>query len=670
MTIRVAIWQPDEAEGRFEAVLTLHKANRSTLGPLPDSAFRDRAKHNGLLIALDDDRLVGYALYDIPRHNLIKLVHLCVAEPARGAGAARALFNEAIRLNPSRSIITAACRIDYGMDGFWRSLGMHVASEKPGRALNGSILANWIKRINVDSGLDLLEMASLESGLPLAVLDTNIVSDLYSPPTERRDHREETAELEADWLQPLVTFAVSGEVDNEISQVQDSNARRRLREATTQMTRLSTQRPSDRSIEDALLAEVSATALVRDKSLLSDVLQVADAVHAGADYFVTNDANVRTLANYWSSILQGMKIVRPHELIRSLSPESFMSDFRSNLIDGSDLEWHKITEADTGLEPLFRVYDLEPKPADFHRTMRELLAKPKTITLEKLIDHDNRLWALAAFEIVDGVFRIRLLRAIRGERGGTVTFQLLRHFRRLAWANGATEIELADTAVSPTLDSALRADGFGEDFPRAARLGPSTKTATSLGVSRPTDVVLAERRRWPMTVLEAGLPTYLVPIRPTWASRLLGLNDGLFIDRRRGLGLSRELVYFSGSRIVPRPLPARVLWYVSGDKTIQVSQIFARSVMVDAARLTVEEAIERFSHLGVLRKSEISANADKTGKVSVIRFQDTELLQRPLSLRDELFKKYVKGEVQSMRSVAAEFFDEIIERQDIGAPDE
>ncbi len=669
MDARVIAWDAEAsaATDQFDGVLALHKSNRSTLGPMPDAAFRDRARHKGLLIGVDSNDIVAYALYDIPRHNVIKLVHVCVSESARGTGIARALVDEAIRLHPNRSIISAACRIDYSLDGFWRSLGMHIASEKPGRALSGSTLAVWVKRINVEGGLDLLEMASLESGLPVAVLDTNIVGDLYSPEESRRDHRDESVELKADWLQPLVMFTVSGEVDNEISQIEDALSRRHLRDSIAHLTRLSTRRPSDRSVEEALLGATDPSVLTRDPSLRRDVLQIADAVHAGADYFVTNDGNVRAASDGWKSILGGTRIVRPHELVRSLSPESFMTDFRSNLIDGSDLEWQQVAQVDPELEPLFRVYDLERKPADFDRRLRELLAKPKSITLEKLRDSENRLWALAAFEAVDDALRLHLLRAIRGERGGTVTFQRLRHFRREAWGRGLGRVEVLDTAISPTLDAALRADGFEDDVPRRARLGPSFRLAVDIGSPTPADVILAERTHWPMTVRGAGLPTYLIPIRPGWASRLLGLNDGLFSDRRRGLGLSRELVYFSGSRVVPRSLPARVLWYVSGDKTIQVSQIVARSVMVDATRLSAQDAVERFSHLGVLRKSEILSSADHSGTVSVVRFQDTELLHHPLSLRDEIFRKYVRGEVQSMRSVAPALFDEVLGRQDFGA---
>lgn len=113
-------------------------------------------------------------------------------------------------------------------------------------------------------------------------------------------------------------------------------------------------------------------------------------------------------------------------------------------------------------------------------------------------------------------------------------------------------------------------------------------------------------------------------------------------------------------------MPARVLWYASSDKGTSVSRIVARSVMIDAVRVPVKDAVERFANLGVLRKSDIEAASGKDGIVSVIRFQDTEPLSRSVSRHDDLFRKHVKGQVQSMRSVDPDFFDEVLRLQTDG----
>jgi len=397
-------------------------------------------------------------------------------------------------------------------------------------------------------------------------------------------------------------------------------------------------------------------------------LHVVDAIHAGADFFVTNDTNVILASQDWNLSEHEIRVVRPHQLIAALSPESYVTDFQSSLINDGDLEWQSVEDIEKELEPAFRVYDVETRPSVFFQRLRELLAKRKTVTVRKLLDGQGSLWALAAWELDGTTMRLPMIRTTRGERGSTVAFQLLRYIRRVAWEHGATSVEVTDRAISPTLNAALTADRFNGAIPRAATLGPATATAEELMLTSAAATASAERAFWPLVVRNAGMATYVIPIQPRWATNLLGLNDGLISLRRRGLGLTRELVYFSGSRTVPQDLPARILWYATSDdathRTIQ--RIVARSLLVDSIRLPAEDALARFGKIGVLRRSEILAAADKAGKVNVIRFEDTELLDRTVSRHDEVFKRYVKGNLQSMRQVDPQMFDEVIALQPNG----
>ena len=54
----------------FAAVLSLSKLAKSTVGFMPDAAFRDRAERGTLLLATSDDHLTGYVLYDLPRDEV------------------------------------------------------------------------------------------------------------------------------------------------------------------------------------------------------------------------------------------------------------------------------------------------------------------------------------------------------------------------------------------------------------------------------------------------------------------------------------------------------------------------------------------------------------------------------------------------------------------------
>lgn len=89
------------------------------------------------------------------------------------------------------------CRVDYGLDDFWRSLDMAPAGQRPGRAKAGSTLTIWTRSIGQ---LDLFESALYDSTKPKAVLDSNVIIDLYCSSALERPEREESLGLEADWL--------------------------------------------------------------------------------------------------------------------------------------------------------------------------------------------------------------------------------------------------------------------------------------------------------------------------------------------------------------------------------------------------------------------------------------------------------------------------------------
>jgi len=211
-------YERDNADAEMAEVLALNKSNKKTLGFMPDEAFSQRAGHGGLVLAIEGGTVVGYALYDLPR-TYVKLIHVCVADSQRRTGLAKQIVEHIIETNSTRSGILAACRADYGIDEFWKSLAMTTRSERLGRSVKGSVLKIWWRPLGA---LDLFESAALSSKLPIAVLDTNVVSDLYATPALVRQDREESSALAADWIVDLVEIMVSPQVDNELSSSRES----------------------------------------------------------------------------------------------------------------------------------------------------------------------------------------------------------------------------------------------------------------------------------------------------------------------------------------------------------------------------------------------------------------------------------------------------------------
>jgi GNAT superfamily N-acetyltransferase len=661
-TLVVSAWDSTStnALATLRAALALWKKNSSTLGFLPTAAFTDRARKGGFLVGEVDGKVAGYCLFDIHRAGYIKLVHVCVDDDARGTGLGKAMVDFAIEQNPMATGVLADCRRDYGIDRFWQSVGMFPKSEKPGRAKSGSILIRWWRALGQ---LDLFEEAALSSGLPLVAIDSNIVSDLWGSP-DGRTNRELSMSLLSDWMQEAVTLAVSVKVNVEINAIQDGAERKKQNDGAAYLMRLRTTRPDDRAIEDELTAHIDEALLKKDASLRDDVEHLADAIRAGADYFVTNDSNFIAGTAQWAAQRYGIDVVRPHKLVAEIGRGLDRPMFESRLIETVDLAWSAAVDRDEAeLDALFRAPD--EKPPLFRQRVRQAIAGHPATKAEVLHDDRDRAWALVAFGLDGDELVVTMFRVLRGERAPTTALQLARYLRRQAVEASAKTVRIDDPHLEDAVLDALRLDPF--DLTSAVPTATVVNRRWSmreLAENLPEeDVTGAERRFWPLLVVESQVPTYLVPIHPRHAERLFGYSDGaLFHMRRRSLGLSRELVYFhAGQEKLPSG-PSRLIWYVTADKTTEVRRVVGFSRATESLRLPPKEAHERFGHLGVLGPRDIEAVA-KRGKVHVVRFEDTELLSTPLSRNDlkPLFERHgVKANFPSLRKVPTPLFDEIV----------
>jgi hypothetical protein len=333
-----------------------------------------------------------------------------------------------------------------------------------------------------------------------------------------------------------------------------------------------------------------------------------------------------------------------------------------------------VGDDDAEVELAFVDYESQEKQKEFARTLRKRLAERPATSTQVLIDEKGKPWALLSERPTEGELEIPLLRVYRGARASTVSLQLARYLRRKAVGLGLRRIRITDRHLSGTARLSLIEDGFAQEGNELT----ATAIADARPVSDPTVRGLlkdgamtfadVERRYWPLVVLAAGIPCFIVPIQPRFAEHLFGYsNAAMFHTRKLGLGLSREHVYFyaSGSKRIPDG-PSRLLWYVTHDPTDSVRQLVARSTAVESHRLRPKDAHVLYGHLGTLRLRQIEAAAGKDGFVYAVRFRDTELLQTPLGRQNlrPLFERFgVGGNIQSVRQVVPEMFDSIIQSQ-------
>lgn len=652
----------------WRQILRLAKAHSATLGFLPDSAFADRLRKGTLIAARLDGQVVGYCLYDLPRAGHVKLVHVCVSVGARGIGAGRAMIDAAIRHNPTATGVLAYCRRDYkGLDRFWESAGLAPRGEKAGRAVAGSILCAWWRPLGA---LDLLEEAAMGAGLPLVVYDTNVVSDLYASPTQIRPDRESSLGLLAGWLQAEIVPVVSPRVDVELNAISDRRERELQRERSQELVRLRSTRAEDGALLSQLLAQLPDSVLADDESLRDDFCHLVDAIAAGASFLVTNDENFIRVANGVVPKGVNLRIVRPHELVTIMLERLNLPTFRSRLIESLDLEWQPASRWSVEeLSAKFVTHERREREASLARLLRAAIAQRPTTT-RVLSDSSGRPLALVAEVRSDAVLQVHILRVSRGEWSTTIALQLARHLRATARHSGLTSVAVDDADCGPVVRAALADDGYeGRDRPTATivdRVVPGS--AHDMPAAREELDLRAirelERRHWPMVLTELAVPTYVIPVKPRFAELLFGIDRGaLWSDRKRGLGLSREHVYYSGS---VRPVPergSRILWYVTSDESGTLRKIMAFSRTLEVARLPADSAHRANAHVGVFTRRHVLGAADRDGMVTVVRFEDTELLERPVGgteLGELMANHNVKHPLMSIRRVDPSFFDDVL----------
>jgi GNAT superfamily N-acetyltransferase len=216
----------------LERVMGLHRLNAKTLGFFPKGAFEEHAKLRRIIVALESDgECLGYLLYRIARGRAT-IVHLCVADAARGKGVARLLVDRLKQETKSLEGIGLFCRRDYDVTHIWSKFGFEAVHAKTGRGKDGAELTFWwISHGHEDLFSRVAEPDPIRQRV---VIDANVFYDLH---TRETPESEDSKALLADWVQASIELVVTKELRNEIAKGADEERRRLNRaEATRYVT--------------------------------------------------------------------------------------------------------------------------------------------------------------------------------------------------------------------------------------------------------------------------------------------------------------------------------------------------------------------------------------------------------------------------------------------------
>lgn len=193
--------RPAAGTATYGGVLSLAKHARGMVGFLTDAAFAQRADQGTLLVAVLDNEVAGYVLYDLPRDE-IRIMHLVVAPLRRGLGLARKLVDHVADDHAERRGIFLHCRNDFDADTLWPKLDFEPRGERPGRSFDGKPLTRWYRSFGQP---DLFTYLHESDTRPVATMDACVFFDLVA-----QRPKPVAQQLRADWLGEHVRLAVTG----------------------------------------------------------------------------------------------------------------------------------------------------------------------------------------------------------------------------------------------------------------------------------------------------------------------------------------------------------------------------------------------------------------------------------------------------------------------------
>lgn len=658
----------DDKSPHLQTVIELGDAHKKTLGFFPEGAFHRHAALRQILVAIEPSlRCIGYLLYRYSsEHNRIAIIHLCVVLSERKKGVAKLLVNYLQEITQEYSGIGLTCRRDYNLDNFWSSLGFVAQYDKPAKT-PGKFLTYWWLDYGHPNLLSTLTNKQREFKF-FVVVDTEI---LYGLHTAIDSKLEEANALMADWLQPYLELCITDEVFNKINNENSDDKRKKLRLFAKTFTRLTAQNRRLDIIEQPLKK------FFKEKNILIDEYEVRHIVRTlAADTYTYTTCN-SLLLDIADEVYDCFKlsILPPVELITRLDELRRKPEYQPVRLAGTQLKQIRLQRVEEdNLNSYFQSFNQGESKADFQQRLHRFLTEPNKFECSVVLENENQPLALVVYDRhKKHELEISMLRVGDNPLAATVTHHLIfqatlvsareqRQFTRITDVvlqetvtkilqkdtfikveNGwlRANIAVAETALNLSQRLENLALKFGQEYAFCHQLANNLKTN---GAITDTQTMLdIERFLYPAKIIDADIPTFIIPIKPFWAQQLFDeelANQTLFGAIKIGLALNREAVYYKSNN-APKKLKSclggRILWYVSKDKDDGyrgVSAIRACSRLDEVVIGKPEELYRRFRDLGIYERKQIfnTAYQDPNNVIMAIRFSDTELFKNPVTL--------------------------------------
>ena len=364
MDIRITF--ADENLQLLKAVIALADANSSTLGFLPRQVFAKAASDHQIIVALDSGhQLLGYLLFRIVKSkSRAAITHLCVEQDYRNQGIARKLV-ETLIAHTSRLLgISLFCRRDHEFNKFWAHMGFEYNDEKEGRGRDRMPLTHYWYDHGHPSLFTLLYEDIVETRAVRSVIDANVFYDLFDDP----EHP-----LLADWLPEDLAICVTPELRNEIHRAEEQQRRLNTLSYADTFPHTSGTETQRRQVFHLLREHLPKTISEQDES---DLKQLSHAIVFEADFFVTNDHDLKRRLGEVSQDEFNVPIVNPDDLIIYLDEFLNYEAYQPRRLAGSHIEIKRIQSGESDILASIFHREAGERQKRFRQRLSEYLTSP------------------------------------------------------------------------------------------------------------------------------------------------------------------------------------------------------------------------------------------------------------------------------------------------------
>ena len=419
----------------------------------------------------------------------------------------------------------------------------------------------------------------------------------------------------------------------------------------------------------------------------SDLRQLCRTIGSGADFFVTRDDDLLKMADaiYES---YGLSIVRPSDLVVRLDELRRETEYRPSRLAGSLLKVELVKSGqDAILTQHFQSSSQGEKQGHFHKKLRRHLADPERYSCHVVQNAEGTLLALITYDRTkDDQLRVPMFRVTHGPLEATLARHLIQRSLTMSSLDGRIITIITDPFLTNTISSGLQEFQFlkgdhgwlkinlkfantaselsihltqvGSRFPEVSDYcNEVSHTLRNLDTVKDLQLISdLERSLWPAKIVDANLPTYIVPIKPYWAENLFDeeLASQTLFGAKTELALNCEGVYYRAKKPSGRLRhPGRILWYVSQDRNYPGSGCIRACSRLEEIVIDFPKSLFRkYRRLGIYGWHDIFklAKRNTENKIMAIRFSETELFRSPVpwaKFQEILVQEGIRTQIQS-----------------------